>query len=205
MYFCEGITASVCAKIDSVNRNIVSSYYNRSREFIFGESLKEAGKEFGEFECDGSYFGARWVRVSQMWSEDLCVGVWKNCSHEGLMPIIQRLTLFGSKIYTDIWKACDGLRLNGYKYHQVSPETSSRSRHENEFVRSKNHVNGIENFWLFANGRRAKFNACNSDKFVLYLKGGMYLQCSFKRWRYDHKLEDLLALVKKLFRFAKFS
>lgn len=30
--------------------------------------------------------------------------------------------------------------------------------HENEFVRGKSHVNGIESFWSFAKRRLAKFN-----------------------------------------------
>jgi len=62
LYFCEDITATACAKIVGVNRNTVNSYYSRIRELIFEQSLKEAGKEFGEFECDESYFGARRVR-----------------------------------------------------------------------------------------------------------------------------------------------
>ena len=103
------------------------------------------------------------------------------------MPIIQGLTLEGSTIYTDGWKAYDGLILNGYEHHRVF-------HHENEFVRGKSHVNGIENFWSFAKGRLAKFNGCNSDAFVLYLK-----ECE---WRYNHRHEDLLPLIKKLFRFS---
>lgn len=52
--FCEDVTATACARIAGVNRNTVNSYYNRIRELIFEESLREAGKEFGEFECDES-------------------------------------------------------------------------------------------------------------------------------------------------------
>ena len=42
------------------------------------------------------------------------------------MLIIQGLTLSGSTIYTDGWKACDGLILNGYEHHRVSLEVSLR-------------------------------------------------------------------------------
>ena len=56
------------------------------------------------------------------------------------MPIIQEHILGGSAIYTDGWKAYDGLVLNGYTHHRVF--------HSNgEFVRGKSHVNGIESFW----------------------------------------------------------
>ena len=43
-------------------------------------------------------------------------------------------------------------------------------------------------------GDAAKFNGCNSDAFVLHLK-----ECD---WRYNHRHEDLLPLIKKLFRFS---
>lgn len=202
--FSEDITASAAARIAGVNRNTVNSYYARIRELIFKESLKEAGREFGEFECDESYFGARRVRGKRgrgaagktpvfgllKRGEKVYVRLVENCSRESLMPIIQGLTLEGSTIYTDGWKAYDGLILNGYEHHRVFHS-------ENEFARGKSHVNGIENFWSFAKGRLAKFNGCDSGKFVLHLK-----ECE---WRYNHRREDLLPLIKKLFRFAKFS
>ena len=42
--------------------------------------------------------------------------------------------------------------------------------HENEFVREKSHVNGIESFWSFAKRRLAKFNGLTDEKFILHLK-----------------------------------
>lgn len=121
--------------------------------------------------------------------EKVFVTVVPNCSRESLMPVIGGLILERSTIHTDSWKAYDGLVLNGYEYYRVF-------RSENEFARGKSHVNGIENFWSFAKRRLAKFNSCDSGKFVLYLK-----KCE---WRYNHRYEDLLPLIKKLFRVAKF-
>jgi transposase len=46
---------------------------------------------------------------------------------------------------------------------------------KNEFVRGKQHVNGIEGFWGFAKHRLAKFNEVPKDKFDLYLK-----ECEFR-------------------------
>ena len=100
--FSKDITASACAKIVGVNRNTVNSYYNRIREFIFKESLKEAGREFGEFECDESYFGAKRVRGKcrrgaagktsvfglLKRGEKVYVRVVENCSRRSVMPII---------------------------------------------------------------------------------------------------------------------
>ena len=60
------MTASAYAKIVGVNRNTVNSYYNRIRKLILEESMKE----FGEFECDESYFDVKRVRGKcgrEMW------------------------------------------------------------------------------------------------------------------------------------------
>ncbi len=56
------------------------------------------------------------------------------------MPIIQGKILEKSTSYSDDWRAYDGLVLNCYDHYRVFPS-------ENEFARSKSHVNGIENFW----------------------------------------------------------
>ena len=79
------------------------------------------------------------------------------------MPIIKGLILEQSTIYTDGWRAYDGLVLNGYEHYRVFHS-------ENEFARGKSHVNGIENFWLFVKRRLAKFNGYSSAAFVLHLK-----------------------------------
>ena len=107
-----------------------------------------------------------------------------DCSRESLMPVIKGLILESSTIYTDGWKTYDGLVLNGYEHYRVFHS-------ENEFARGKSHVNGIENFWSFA-----KFNGCSSDAFVLHLE-----ECE---WRYNHRREDLLPLLKRLYRKAYF-
>lgn len=85
------------------------------------------------------------------------------CSREELLPIIQGKILEGSTIHTDGWKAYDGLILNGCTHYRVF-------HHENEFVREKSHVNGIESFWSFVKRRLAKFNGLTDEKFILHLK-----------------------------------
>jgi len=102
------------------------------------------------------------------------------------MPIIQGRILEGSTIYTDGWKAYDGLILNGYEHYRVYHS-------KNEFARGKSHVNGIESFWSFAKRRLAKFNGLTDDKFFLHLK-----ECEF---RFNHRNENLeqkaLKIMKK--------
>ncbi len=79
------------------------------------------------------------------------------------MPIIQGKVLEGSTVYTDGWKAYDGLILNGYDHYRIFHS-------QNEFARGKNHVNGIESFWSFAKRRLAKFNGLKDKNFFLHLK-----------------------------------
>ena len=170
--FKNDLTATQAADISGVNRNTANRYYNLLRRAILSESIREAaGKTpvFGLLKRGDKVF----------------VTIVPACSRESLMPIIQGLILEHSTIYTDGWKAYDGLVLNGYEHYRVFHS-------ENEFARGKNHVNGIENFWNFAKRRLAKFNGCSSDAFVLHLK-----ECE---WRYNHSHEYLLSLLKRLYR-----
>ena len=66
----------------------------------------------------------------------------KNCSASELIPILlQYSELDSSTIYSDCWKAYDGLVDYGAKAHY-------RVKHsKNEFANGKNHINGIENFF----------------------------------------------------------
>ena len=201
--FKNDLTATQAAEICGVNRNTVNRYYNLLRRAILSESIREAGRDVGECELDESYFGARRVRGKRgrgaagrtpvfgllKRGEKVFVTVVPDCSRESLMPVIKGLILESSTIYTDGWKAYDGLVLNGYEHYRVF-------HHENEFARGKSHVNGIENFWSFAKRRLAKFNGRSSDAFVLHLK-----ECE---WRYNHRREDLLPLLKRLYGKAYF-
>ena len=198
--FCKDLNASVAAQILGINRNTVNRYYNLFREAVFRETLLLLEKELGVFEADESYFGARRVRGRRgrgaagktpvfgllMRNGKVLVSLVKNCSKEELMPIIQRRILEGSTIYTDGWKAYDGLILNGYEHYRVYHS-------KNEFARGKSHVNGIESFWSFAKRRLAKFNGLTDDKFFLHLK-----ECEF---RFNHRNENLeqkaLKIMKK--------
>ena len=56
--FCLDVTATAAAGLAGVNRKTANSYYNEIRQKILKETLREGGKETGEFEADESYFGA---------------------------------------------------------------------------------------------------------------------------------------------------
>ena len=199
-YFCEDITASKTAILLGINRNTINRYFNLFRHKIAASALKAGGLFYGEIECDESYFGARRIRgkrgrgaagktpVFGVLKRDgnVYVEIVENCSKESLMPIIQGKILEGSTVYTDGWRAYDGLILNGYDHYRVFHS-------HNEFARGKSHVNGIESFWSFTKRRLAKFNGLTDNKFFLHLK-----ECEF-RFNHRHK-QDYLPVLWKIWK-----
>jgi len=196
--FCEDLTATKASKLLDLNRKTVDRYYTLFRTKIMRYSSIEIGENGpGEFELDESYFGAKRVRgkrgrgaagktpVFGLLKRDgkVFVSIVKNCSKDQLMPIIKGKILEGSTIYTDGWKAYDGLILNGYDHYRIFHSN-------NEFARGKNHVNGIEAFWSFAKRRLAKFNGIASHKFNLYLK-----ECEFRFNFRNVELFDIMLRV----------
>ena len=171
------LTATATSELLKLNRKTVNNYFTEFRELILEDSIQKHQKELGTFELDESYFGAKRVRGKRgrgaagktpvfgvlKREGKVFVSIVPRCSREELLPIIQGKILEGSTIHTDGWKAYDGLILNGYTHYRVF-------HHENEFVRGKSHVNGIESFWSFAKRRLAKFNGLTDEKFILHLK-----------------------------------
>lgn len=197
-FFCQDETATKTAIYTQINRNTINRFFNLFRTRILNIS-RENNPEFGEFELDESYFGAKRVRgkrgrgaagktpVFGLLKREgkVFISIVQNCSKEELMPIIAGNILEGSTIHTDGWKAYDGLIINGYDHYRVYHS-------HNEFVRGKSHVNGIESFWSYAKRRLAKFNGLFDDKFILHLK-----ECEL-RWN-NRNPENLYGIMIKNF------
>lgn len=192
--FCVDITASKTALLLDYNRKTIDRYFNIFREHIL-EYQHQALQPFaGEIELDESYFGARRVRGKRgrgaagktpvfgvlKRNNQVFLTVVKACSKDELMPIIKGQVLENDTVYTDGWKAYDGLILNGYEHYRVF-------HCQNEFARGKCHINGIESFWSFAKRRLAQFNGISSDKFILHLK-----ECEF---RFNNAKMDLFKIM----------
>jgi transposase len=174
--FSNDFNAFEAYKITSISHRTCKVIYGKLRLHIAKFCINDDVSN-GEFELDESYFGAKRVRGKRgrgaagktpvfgllKRNGNVYVEVVKNCSKEALMAIIEGKILEGSTIYTDGWKAYDGLILNGYDHYRVYHS-------ENEFVRGKNHVNGIESFWSFAKRRLAQFNGLADQTFYLHLK-----------------------------------
>ncbi len=196
------LTDTATSELLKLNRKTVNNYFTEFRELILEDSIQKHQKELGIFELDESYFGAKRVRGKRgrgaagktpvfgvlKREGKVFVSIVPRCSREELLPIIQGKILEGSTIHTDGWKAYDGLILNGYTHYRVF-------HHENEFVRGKSHVNGIESFWSFAKRRLAKFNGLTDEKFILHLK-----ECEC---RFNLRNENVTDFMEQLYLTSK--
>jgi len=191
--FAMDLNGQEACELTGISHRSCKIVYAKLRLHIARFCIDNLAQE-GEFELDESYFGARRVRgkrgrgaagktpVFGVLKRDgnVYVQIVKNCSKEQLMPIIKGQILEGSTIHTDGWKAYDGLILNGYEHYRVYHA-------QNEFVRGKSHVNGIESFWSFAKRRLAQFNGLSDQTFALHLP-----ECQF---RFNSRHQNLYAIL----------
>jgi Transposase and inactivated derivatives len=197
-YFASDFDATKCCQLTNLSRKTINKLYHKFRVRIYQIEENQSNKINGEIEIDEAYFGAKRIRGKKgrgAKGKIPVIGLLKrngkvftqiinNCTRKELMPIIKGKILEKSTIYTDGWKSYDGLVLNGYKHYRIH-------HHENEFVRGKNHVNGIESFWSYTKRRLIKFNGIKKDKFLLHLKESQF------RW---NNRQDIYKLLLNNFR-----
>ena len=173
------------------------------REKILALAEKESYFSTGEIEVDESYFGAKRVRGKRgrgaggkmkifgmkKRGEKIYTQIVSNCSANELVPIIKKLAPKESTIYSDEWKAYDGLVNAGYKKHY-------RVTHSKDiFANGRAHVNGIENFWGVAKSRMIKMRGIRREKFNLHLKE--------TEWRFNHRHENIYKLLLSLLKNSR--
>ena len=199
--FCEDLTATQVSELIGLERKTVNRIFQLLRERILTLAKEESYFSTGEIEVDESYFGAKRVRGKRgrgaggkmkvfgmkKRGEKVYTQIVSNCSANELVPIIKKLAPKESTIYSDEWKAYDGLVNAGYKKHY-------RVTHSKDiFANGRAHVNGIENFWGVAKSRMIKMRGIRKDKFNLHLKE--------TEWRFNHRHQNiyklLLSLLKK--------
>ncbi len=184
-YFVYDFSSTQIAELVDINRNTVNRYITLMRERIalFQEQTGELG---GEVELDESYFGGKRkgdkrgrgvtnkVPVFGIKKRDgkVYTQIIKNASRAQILPVIKRIINKDATIYTDGWRAYDGLVLDGYKHYRIN--------HSKEFSnRRGNHINGIENFWGWSKMRLAKFRGVSRKSFYFHLK-----ECE---WRFNNR------------------
>jgi transposase-like protein len=109
-----------------------------------------------------------------------------NCSAGTLVPIIKKLASCDSVIYSDEWKAQDGLVDTGYRQHHGVKHGSD------VFANGRAYVNGIENFWAIAKSRLVKCRGFSGQCFHRHLKE--------TEFRFNHRQEKIYELLLHEFR-----
>ena len=179
------LTALQTAQISGLHRNTVNRIFHLSRQKM-AAFCEDQSPLNGAIEVDESYFGPRRVRGKRgrgAGSKTIVFGLLKregkvytqlvpNASKATLQAIIRGKITLDSVIYSDAWRAYDGLVDVGFDKHL-------RVKHgENEFVETgnpTNHINGIESFWRPPRGRLPNGGWLNStasvgDDFICFSK-----------------------------------
>ncbi|WP_298043426.1 IS1595 family transposase [uncultured Campylobacter sp.] len=201
-YFAEDIEASKISNLTKISEVTLCKIFREIR-ILMSQECKKISKFSGEIEIDESYFGAKRVRgkrgrgasgkqpVFGIFKRDgkVYTQIVKNCSASELIPILSQFSeLDSSTIYSDFWKAYDGLVDYGAKAHY-------RVKHsKNEFANGKNHINGIENFWGYAKHRLSKFKGIKKENFLLHLK-----ECEF-RYNNSKDTKEFYHILLKMIR-----
>lgn len=193
--FSADIEAKKIALLSETNINTINKILKMVRERIAILSEKESVFSSGEIEIDESFFGARRVRGKRgrgangktivfgmkKRNGNVYTQIVKNCSSRELLPIIKEHADSKSTIYSDEWKAYDGLVNFGYKKHY-------RVAHGKDvFANGRAHVNGIENFWGIAKTRLVKFRGMQKSTFYFHLKE--------TEWRFNHRHDNIYMLL----------
>ena len=195
--FCLELTATQTANQLGLNRHTMDRYYQLFRERIAEYEEQNLEQLSGNIEIDESYFGSRHFGDKRgrgaKWRIPV-VGILKrkglvyatiipDVSRKTLIPIIEKLVRKSkSNVYTDKWRSYDSLVFSGYKHHRIN--------HSKEFVKSHNHINGIESFWSYVKRKMRKHNGIPRHKFYLYLKESEF--------RFNHRGQNIYKLLTKL-------
>lgn len=190
-----GTTARTTAVLVGVNKSTASYYFHRLRELIF-KAVEDETPFSGEIEVDESYFGGK--RKGKRGRGAACkipvfgllkrggkvyTNIIPNAKATTLMPIMQERITPDSVVYTDCLSSYNVLDVSCFKHYRIN--------HSELFADSKNHINGIENFWNQAKRHMRKFNGVPTDHFHLYLK-----ECE---WRFNNpKPDKQLKMLKQL-------
>jgi transposase len=195
--FAVDANATQIANLTGLNRNTINRYLKGIRKRV-AEDCERKSPFCGAVEVDESYFGARRVkglRGRGAYGKTIVFGILErngivhteivpDCSKATLQAVIRGRVSLSAVIHSDSWRGYNGLVDLGYKKH------FRVSHGNNEFVKGKAHINGIESFWAFAKTRLAKFRGMNKDSFYLHLK-----ECEF---RFNYRADDLYDILLKM-------
>jgi len=180
-YFVLEATARSAADLLSIQPNSAALFYRKLREIIAYHLEQEACEMFdGSVELDESYFGGvrKGKRGRGAAGKVVVFGILKrggkvftkvvnDTKAATLMPLIARKVAPDSIVYTDCYRSYNALDVSDFHHHRIN--------HSALFATSRNHINGIENFWNQAKRVLRKYNGIPKESFPLFLK-----ECEFR-------------------------
>ena len=172
--------AAVCAQKLHLNRNTVDLWYRRIQECIL--HLPPPLPFTGVVEIDECYFGnkpfgmkgtgmigkvpvfgIRSRETGRVWTTTMS-GV---ITQTNIIPVIQKMIIHGSTIYSDGFGVYAPLQSLGYKHHVVY--------HAHTFVTSRMiHTNGIESFWRYLRHFFRSKRTLSRNLYEPYLKEAVF-------------------------------
>ena len=197
--FSADLDASQIAKLTDLNRNTVNRYLKKIRQCLV-QYCDLQSPFSGEVEVDESFFGARRIKGKRgrgAFGKTIVFGIFQrnghvyteivaNCSKATLQAVIRGKVELKNIIYSDGWRGYNGLVDVGYGKHLRVDHS------KNEFAKGRNHINGIEGFWVHAKTRLFRFRGMAPSTFNLHLK-----ECEF---RFNHRGQNLSRLILKFLR-----
>ena len=191
-YFYLEISARRAANELKLDYGSIHRKFMQFRKKIADYCNKEAEKLNGELELDETYFGGKRKGNRGRGANNKAIAfgilerngkvytiIIENVKAETLMEAIKLKTKKGSVFYTDGFRSYNDLKQ--YGKHNVI-------RHDkDEFVKEKNHINGLEGFWSFAKERFHKYHGINKKNYPFYLKE--------MEFRFNHRNESVLNLL----------
>lgn len=176
------------------SQKTINKWYHLLRHAIYQESVNEFNKLSGKLEMDETMFGGKhsgkrgWgaagkVMVFGIYQRNGRVLTFPILSRETetLKSIINHCTKPGSLYYTDDWHAYTYLSIRGD--HVVITKDKG-------VPKGRDHINGIEGFWSYAKHWLRPYRGVPKQHFHLYLKE--------IEWRFNHRNENLIPLLKNL-------
>lgn len=175
--FCQDLNATQIARLTGVSRKTVNRLLMDIRVRIANYCQLQSPL-VGEIEIDESYFGPKRIRGKKgrgAFKKVIVFGILKrkdkvytqvvpNASRQALKAVIEDKIDPASTIYSDGWKAYDGLVDWGYQKHYRINHGAS------QFADGNNHINGIESFWGVAKVRLSNKRGLRAQYFNLHLK-----------------------------------
>lgn len=202
-------TAVQCAIELGIHRNTINRWYQYFRTAIF-EHQNKLVRLSGEIEIDQhTFFTSRRKRYTKgnsialpsqkvqvlgllqrgtdSQSHTVFVQPIAHANRDTILPIVRYVVELKSSIFTDMWRAFNGLDLDGYTMHV---KVNHRRKEYVRQVRGKSaHTGTIDQFWGWSDRRLARFNGIHRHTFPLHIQ-----ECAF---RYSHK-KDLQQAFKKV-------